>query len=195
MVASGLKTALTTYTEREECEVMREIQRYIITTSPGGLCMAEPSDAGSWCSYSHVEFYKRQYWMAVFINIVVVLACAVLAALLVHEKASHGPVAVPMGAGEKASLLMGMQDMQADKERAEKQRDDLIKLTSNYKAQIKALNAKEDGHVAQLAALQARGQEMDRLNKEQAQRMSTRQGFVLEAKRVLGVEHVQIVDR
>lgn len=161
---------------------MREIQRYIITTSPGGLCMAEPSDAGSWCSYSHVEFYKRQYWMAVAM---LVVACAVFSTVLIYEKASHGPVTVPMGAGEKASLLMDMQGMQADKEKAEKQRDDLIKLNLNYKAQIKVLNAKEDGHVAQLVALQARGHEIDR---EQAQRMSTHQGVMLEARRVLGVD-------
>lgn len=77
-------------------------------------------------------WYKRQYWMALVINIVVVLACAVLAALLVYEKASHGPVAVPMGAGEKASLLKDMRDM----------RDDTAKLTANYKAKIKALDAK-----------------------------------------------------
>lgn len=164
---------------------MREIQRYIITTSPGGLCMAEPSDAGSWCSYSHVEFYKRQYWMAVAM---LVVACAVFSTVLIYEKASHGPVTVPMGAGEKASLLMDMQGMQ-------KQRDDYKALALNYKAQIKALNAKADGHVAQLEALQARGQEMDRLNKEQAQRMSTHQGVALEAKRVLGVANVQIVER
>lgn len=167
---------------------MREIQRYIITTSPGGLCMAEPSDAGSWCSYSHVEFYKRQYWMAVFINIVVVLACAVLAALLVTEKAARSPVEVPIGAGEKMGLLHEMEAMK-------KSRDDYKALALNYKAQINVLNSRVDGHVSQLAALQARGKELDRPNKEQAQRMSTHQGVVLEAKRVLGVPNVQIVER
>lgn len=171
---------------------MSEMQRYGLVVK-GGISWLEPRPNGEWCYYNRLLWYQRQYWMALIINIVVVLVCAVLAALLVHEKASHGPFAVPMGAGEKASLLMGMQDMQADKERAERQRDDLIKLTSNYKAQIKVLNAKEDGHVAQLAALQARGQELDRLNREQAQRMSTRQGLVLEAKRVLGV-NVQVVE-
>jgi len=47
--------------------------------------------------------------------------------------------------------------------------------------------------VSQLEALQARGQEIDRLNKEQAQRMSTHQGVVMEAKRVLGV-NVQVIE-
>jgi len=66
-------------------------------------------------------------------------------------------------------------------------------MALNYKAQIKALNAREDGRVAQLVALQARGQELDRINKEQAQRMSTHQGVVLEAKRVLGV-NVKVIE-
>lgn len=166
---------------------MSDIQRYMITTSPSGACTAEPTENGSWCSYIHVEFYRRQYIRGIVINIVVVLVCALIATIMVHEKSARGPVVVPMGAGEKANLLRDVQAMQADKERAERQRDDLIKLTSNYKAQIKALNAKADGHVSQLAALQARGQEIDRLNHEQAQRMSTHQGVVLEAKRVLGV--------
>jgi hypothetical protein len=131
--------------------------------------------------------------MALVFNIVVVLVCALLSTLLVYEKAARGPVVVPMGAGEKASILRDVQAMQADKERAERQRDDLIKLTSNYKAQIKVLTAKADGHVSQLEALQARGQEIDRLNKEQAQRMSTHQGVVMEAKRVLGV-NVQVIE-
>lgn len=172
---------------------MSEIQRYEFSNGNLGFAERIAANYGRYVTYTDLLWYKRQYWMALIINIVVVLACAVLAALLVHEKSSHGPVAVPMGAGEKASLLMGMQDMQADKEKAEKQRDDLIKLNLNYKAQIKALNAKADGHVAQLVALQARGQEMDRMNKERAQRMSTHEGLVLEAKRVLGV-NVKVVE-
>lgn len=171
---------------------MSEIQRYKITTSPSGACMAEPTENGSWCSYIHVEFYRRQYIRGIVINIVVVLVCALIATIMVHEKSARGPVA-PMGVGEKANLLRDVQAMQADKERAERQRDDLIKLTSNYKAQIKVLTAKADGHVSQLEALQARGQEIDRLNKEQAQRMSTHQEVVLEAKRVLGVQ-VKVVE-
>jgi len=126
--------------------------------------------------------------MALIINIVVVLACGVLAALLVHEKAARSPVEVPIGAAEKMGLLNEMDAMK-------KSRDDYKTMALNYKAQIKVLNAKVDGHFSQLEALQARGQELDRLNKEQATRMSTNQGVVLEAKRILGVSHVNIVER
>ena len=174
---------------------MSEIQRYGLVPRQDGLLGVNLSEdsRGNYVLYTDLLWYKRKWFEQICLTFVTILVCAFLVAILVYEKASHGPVAVPMGAGEKASLLMGMQDMQADKERAERQRDDLIKLTSNYKAQIKALNAKEDGHVAQLVALQARGQEIDRLNGERAQRMSTHQGLVLEAKRVLGV-NVQVVE-
>lgn len=174
---------------------MSEIQRYSLKmygSEKKYLGLFQQSPDGELCAYTDLLWYKRQYWMSVAM---LVVACAVFSTVLVYEKSSHGPVVMPMGAGEKASLLMGMQDMQADKERAERQRDDLLKLNLNYKAQIKALNAKEDGHIVQLEALQARGHEIDKLNREQAQRMSTHQGLVLEAKRVLGVEHVQIVER
>lgn len=174
---------------------MSEIQRYEFSNGNFGFADRIASESGRYVAYTDLLtleeckcWYQRQYWMALIINIVVALACAVLAALLVYEKSSHVPVAVPMGAGEKASLLRDVQDMQ-------KARDDYKAMALNYKAQIKALTAKVDGHVAQLDALQARGKELDTLNREQAQRMSTNQGVVLEAKRVLGVKHVQIVER
>ena len=165
---------------------MSEIQRFDIRGESWGI--VERTDGlGAFCWYDEAAWYKRQYWMALLINVVVILVCAVLAALLVHEKASRGPVVVPMGAGEKASILRDVQAMQ-------KSRDDYKVLALNYKAQIKMLNTKVDGHVSQLEALQARGQELSQLNKEQAQRMSTHQGVRLEAKRVLGVKHVQVVE-
>lgn len=171
---------------------MREIQRYIITTSPGGLCMAEPSDAGSWCSYSHVEFYKRQYWMAVFINIVVVLACAVLAALLVQEKAARGPVAV------EQSVLSQERDAHAKREQ------DLMKERTIYQSEIKRLNNELALKTERLGGLATRidsavvaGEKVSELNKEMAAKMSTSQGVVLEAKRILGplgVRTVKVVE-
>lgn len=169
---------------------MSEIQRYEFSDGNFGFAQRIASGNGRYVTYANLLWYQRQYYMAVAM---LVLVCALFSALLVYEKAARGPVVVPMGAGEKASILRDVQAMQADKERAERQRDDLIKLTSNYKAQIKVLTAKADGHVSQLEALQARGQEIDRLNKEQAQRMSTHQGVVMEAKRVLGV-NVQVIE-
>jgi hypothetical protein len=172
---------------------MSEIQRYEFSNGNVGCADRIASESGRYVTYTDLLRYKRDYFVSLAVNILAILVCAVLSALLVHEKSSHRPVTVPMGAGEKAILLMGMQNMQADKEKAETQRDDYKAMALNYKAQIKALNAREDGRVAQLVALQARGQELDRINKEQAQRMSTHQGVVLEAKRVLGV-NVQVVE-
>lgn len=165
---------------------MIEIQRFDIRGDQWGL-VERQDGLGAFCYYDDAAWYRRQYVMTLLINVVVILACAVLASLLVHEKAARGPVVVPMGAGEKASILRDVQAMQ-------KSRDDYKVLALNYKAQIKMLNTKVDGHVSQLEALQARGQELSQLNKEQAQRMSTHQGVRLEAKRVLGVKHVQVVE-
>lgn len=168
---------------------MSEIQRYETIQYPAGANPAfMPSRTGEFCHYADLLWYRRQYLMALIINGVVILACGVLAALLVTEKASRGPVQVPIGAAEKSGLIQEMQAMQ-------KSRDDYKSMALNYKAQIKVLNAKVDGHLTQLEALQERGRELDKINKDQAVRMSTHQGVVLEAKRVLGVSHVNIVDR
>ena len=172
---------------------MSEIQRYEFSNGNVGCADRIASESGRYVTYTDLLWYKRKWLEQIVLTTILSVFCAVVSAWMVHEKASHGPVTVPMGAGEKAILLMGMQNMQADKEKAETQRDDYKAMALNYKDQIKALNAREDGRVAQLVALQARGQELDRINKEQAQRMSTHQGVVLEAKRVLGV-NVKVIE-
>jgi hypothetical protein len=159
---------------------MREIQRYIITTSAAGLATGIPSDDGPWCSYRHVESYRRQYRIAIVTAVLVAMVCGLLSALLVHEKASRSPVQVPIGAAEKAALL-------AELAVKEKIINDLKAQKSFYEAQIRHKNAAIANTQAQIDIVAVRGVEIDKLNKEQAQRMSTHQGVVLEAKRVLGV--------
>lgn len=175
---------------------MNEIQRYGLVVKGGTTWLEKRSD-GEWCHYNHLRWCQRQYWMAVFINIVVVLACAVLAALLVHEKASHGPVAVPMGAGEKAELLKEVHAAKVAKDQAQA---DLKTARADYAAsqaffanRAKELEGKIAKDIQSLESPAARVQEMDRLNHEREQRMSTRQGLVLEAKRVLGV-NVKVIE-
>jgi hypothetical protein len=168
---------------------MSEIQRYdTVPHLDGTEPMVSPRCDGPYCLYTDLAWYRRQYLMALIINVAVIIACGVLAALLVHEKAARSPVQVPIGAAEKMSLLQEMQTMQ-------RERDDWKERSLHYKAKIKVLNAKDVGYTSQLEALQAKGQELDQLSKEQAQRMSTHQGVVLEAKRVLGVSNLQIVER
>lgn len=169
---------------------MSEIERYeperVIEVGTHAVTAMSPHERGAWVRYADLLWYQRQYWMSLIINVVVVLVCGVLAALLVQEKAARSPAEVPIGAGEKLGLLHEMEAMK-------KSRDDYKAMALNYKAQIKVLNARVDGHVDQLEALQARGLELDRLSREQAQRMSTNQGVVMEAKRVLGV-NVRMVE-
>jgi len=139
---------------------------------------------------NEILWYRRQYLMSLIVTIGVSLACAVLAAYLVFHKHDPQLVQVPLGAGERAAMLLEIQ-------RVNKQRDDLKALALNYKAQIKKLNASIAAHDGQLEALQARGQEISQQNKEMAQRMGTTQGVILEAKRVLGpmgVHNVKIVE-
>lgn len=161
---------------------MKGIQRFEVEWYRGGPLgpVVAPQERGQFCRYTDLLWYQRQYWMALIINIIVVIACAVLAALLVHEKAAHSPVETQVGASEKAEHARALEAIQ-------KERDDYKAIALNYKAQIKTLTAKVASHVEQLEALQARGQELDRLNKDAAARMSTQQGVVLEAKRILGV--------
>lgn len=169
---------------------MSEIQRFDIRGESWGI-VKRTDGLGAFCWYDEAVSYRRQYWMALIINIVVVLACAVLVALLVHEKTSHGPVAVPMGAGEKASMLNDIQGMQ-------KQRDDQARLTANYKARIKAL----DGKIIKLESALYGGWSSSTAPADQTLRelsvpkvRTIREPFAVqkEAKRVLGV-NVKVVE-
>lgn len=59
---------------------MSEIQRYGLVIR-GGTTWLEARPDGEWCYYNHLLWYQRKYMMSLIINIVVILACAVLAAV------------------------------------------------------------------------------------------------------------------
>ncbi len=175
---------------------MSEIQRYdTVQYEQGAIPAFMPSHDGKFCLYADLLWYRRQYLMALIINVVVVLACGVLAAWLVHEKSARGPVQVPIGAAEKAALL-------AEGAAKDKVIKDLKAQKSFYEAQIRHKNAAISNKQAQIDIVSPKidsalaiSEHVSQLNREQAQRMSTHQGVVLEAKRVLGVSNVQIVER
>lgn len=169
---------------------MSDIQRFQYTED-FGLSMNRD---GMWVRYSNLLWYKRHWVLWAIYGIVISLAFGFVCALLVYEKASHSPVVVPMGAAERVEMQREISALQKERAEIQKQRDDQLKLTANYKAQIKVLNAKADDHVVQLTALQARGQEIDRLAKDEAKLLSPNQGVVVAAERVLGVKHVKVVE-
>lgn len=133
------------------------IQRYETIQYPDGANPAfAPSRTGPFCLYADLAWYRRQYWMALTINIVVVLACGILAALLVHEKASHGPAQVPTTAQRHADEQIGLAEAQYQARKAEVDKlsrnldqvsgklDGALKLNANLKAQIHELNKLAD---------------------------------------------------
>lgn len=151
------------------------------------------SEHGTFTLYANLAWYRRRYVMSLILNVVVVMACAGMAAYLVTGKYAPEPTAVvaPMAAGEKAELLKELNE-------ARKGRDDFQKLSANYKAQIKVLLKAIDDDDRQLEALQQRGKVLDQLNKDQALKMGNAQETIVAAKKVLGplgVSHVQVVER
>ncbi len=177
---------------------MSEIQRYSLQMYGNekkhmGLFQEAPD--GELCEYADLLQYKRQARVSLVASILLAAVCGLLAALLVHEKAARGPVQVPIGAAEKAALL-------AEGAAKDKIINDLKAQKSFHEAQIRHLNDAISNKQAQIDIVSPRidsalniGEKVSRINKEQAQRMSTHQGVVLEAKRVLGVNNVQIVER
>ncbi len=138
---------------------MSEIQRYEPFTVDGTrhfpteMC---PSRYGRFVSYTDCLWYKRQYMMSLIINIAVILVCAVLAAVLVTEKSSHGPAPVPTMAQRHADEQIGLAEAQyqANKADADQLRrnldqvngklDGALKLNANLRAQIHELNKLAD---------------------------------------------------
>lgn len=134
---------------------MSEIQRYGLVIR-GGTTWLEARPDGEWCYYNQLHWYKRQYMMSLIINIVVILACAVLAALLVTEKSSHGPATVPTMAQRHADEQIELVEAQYQANKAEVDKlkrnldqvngklDGALKLNANLKAQIHELNKLTD---------------------------------------------------
>lgn len=84
---------------------MSEIQRY------------KPMTAEGFLHYTDLLWYQRQYRMALVINIVVVLVCAVLAGYLVYHKHDPQPVA-KVSAEETVKKAELLNDLKANHERA-----------------------------------------------------------------------------
>ncbi len=170
---------------------MSEIQRYVLQpTAAGSLPWMIRKGDGAWCRYTDLAWYRRHWFIQTMLTCVLIVVCSVLSALLVTEKAAKGPVQVPIGAGERA-------DMMKEREASAKQIKDLKALKVNYESQIRHLNAAISNKQDQIDIVSPKidsalaiGEHVSQLNKEQAQRMSTQQGVVLEAKRVLGVNVV-----
>ena len=76
-----------------------------------------PSRTGEYCLYTDFLWYRNQYRMAVGINIVVVLVCAVLAAYLVYHKHDPEPMA-KVTVEETAKKTELLNDLKANYERA-----------------------------------------------------------------------------
>lgn len=135
---------------------MSEIQRYRIPNQEYGFTKSIADPNGYWCLASDLLWYQRQYRMAMTLNIVVVLVCGILAALLVTEKSSHGPAPVPTMAQRHADEQIGLAEAQyqANKVEVDKLRrnldqvsgklDGALRLNANLKAQIHELNKLTD---------------------------------------------------
>lgn len=178
---------------------MSEIQRYEFSNGNFGFADRISSESGRYVTYTDLLWYRRLAVVSAIWAIVISVVFWFVCSWLVYEKSSHGPVAVPMGAGEKAELLKEVHAAKMAKEQAQadlkKARADYVASQAFFANRAKELEGKIAKDIQSLESQTARGREIDGLKKEQAQRMSTQQGVVLEAKRVLGVEHVQIIDR
>lgn len=168
------------------------IQRFDIGGSDWGL-IERTDGTGRYCYYSTLAWYRRQCIQLRVLSVIVTIICAILASLLVTSKYAPEPVPVlvPMGAGEKAELLKELTTVR-------KERDAWKERSANYKAQIKILTAAVEQDGVKLAALQERGKELDRLNRNAALKMGTAQETIIAAKKVLGpmgISHVEIINR
>lgn len=176
---------------------MSEIQRYEFSNGNFGFADRIASESGRYVTYTDLLWYKRKWLEQIVLTTILSVFCAVLSAWMVHEKASHGPVAVPMGAGEKAELLKEVPAAKVAKDQAQADRKtaraDYAASQAFFANRAKELDGKIATDIQSLESPAARVQEMDRLNHEREQRMSTRQGLVLEAKRVLGV-NVKVIE-
>ena len=131
---------------------MMEIDgRYWVTETSGSERDVEISQLRN-----DILWYQRQYWMSLIINVVVVLACGTLVALLVTWKASYGPAPVPTTAQRHADEQIGLAEAQHQARKAEVDKlsrnleqasgklDGALQLNDNLKVKIQELNTLTD---------------------------------------------------
>lgn len=176
---------------------MSEIQRFEFSNGNFGFTDRIASDSGRYVTYADLLWYRRKWFEQIVLTTILAVGCALLSTLLVYEKASHGPVVMPMGAGEKAELL---QEVHAAKVAKEQAQADLRKARADYAAsqaffanRAKELEGKIAKDVQSLESPQARVAKINEISQDMAKSLSTHQGVVLEAKRVLGVK-VQVME-
>lgn len=137
-------------------------------------------------------WYRRQYLMSLTINVVVVLACGILAALLVHEKASHGPAPVTTTAQRHADeqIRLAETHYQANKAEVDKMSRN-INQASGVVGEALKFNDKLKAQIHELNKLTDPAQQVDTL-KVAAAKMHD--GQVAELAREMGFTQVRVVE-
>lgn len=120
---------------------MSEIQRYSVIRAQNGEVLSFGNDVrGGFCRYADLLWYQRQYRMALAINIVVVLVCAVLAGYLAYHKHDPQPIS------KKASSVAMEETVKLS---------GLIDRYKNAKVEVERVQAKQKTP-RQLAAMPAK---------------------------------------
>lgn len=168
------------------------IQRFDIRGDQWGL-VERQDGLGAFCYYDDAARLRRHYVLSLLVNVVVILVCAVLAALLVHEKAARSPVVVPMAAGERMGLLSEFSAMRAELARKNELLARERQLRANYREQIQNLNGKIRAAGSHAEIVQERSviEEIRQVKKLEA-RTVTPQKTINEAQRILGVRIVRV---
>lgn len=100
--------------------------------------------------YHETQWYRRQYRMSLIINVVVVIACALLAAYLVYHKHDPQVIQSSISAEEYQQLL---QQKEAEKISMQRKIVDLTALNKILAAQIKTRNYVIAQYESQLKAV------------------------------------------
>lgn len=130
------------------------MERYDVRNGEYGFVSVRPDKHGAFC-YAEVALdYQRQYRMALYINICLVLFCIFLSAYLVFRKHDPQPVQqAAVSAEEYQAVLQLERQAQAEKATLLRRIEDLGAIRRNLSAQLRTQNANNAKLIAQLEAL------------------------------------------
>lgn len=172
------------------------MERYDVRNGEYGFVSVRPDKHGAFC-YAEVALdYQRQYRMALYINICLVLFCIFLSAYLVFRKHDPQPVQqAAVSAEEYQAVLQLERQAQAEKATLRKQLADEHARRLLADKMIKSLNATVAQHQQQLKDLQVSVPTQPIILKELYKEAATEKGLRQAVARSFGKDiaaHIQI---
>lgn len=127
------------------------MERIDVKNGVGGFVLIKPDKNGPFVYAAQALHYQRSFRLSALCNVLLVVACAVLAGYLSYHK--HDPQPVKVSEEEYQQAVQLAERKEAEKAGLLRRIEDLSAIRRNLSAQLRTQNANNAKLIAQLEAL------------------------------------------